>query len=130
MITRRVAMSLEDFIITVFCLVAENADQVLKDQKLRSRGFKPKLTDVEVISMKIIGEFLGIDTDKGIWFYFKTHWQAWFPALRSRSNFVRQASNLWQLKQMLQSTIAKQLNAENDSLHMADGFPLPVCKFK
>jgi hypothetical protein len=123
-------MSLENFIITVFCLVVENVDQILTEQKLRLRGFAPKLTDAEVISMEIIGEFLGIDTDKGIWLYFKTHWQDWFPALGSRSSFVRQASNLWQLKQKLQSITAKQLNAENDSLHMADGFPLPVCKFK
>ena len=123
-------MSLEDFIITVFCFVAENFDQVFKDQKLRSRGFKPKLSDVEVISMEIIAEFLRIDTDKGIWLYFKSHWHAWFPALGSRSNFVRQASNLWRVKQMIQSNIAKQLNAENDILHMADGFPLPIFKFK
>ncbi|NBO41972.1 MAG: IS982 family transposase, partial [Betaproteobacteria bacterium] len=70
--------------------------------------FSPKLTDAEVISMEIIGEFLGIDTDKGIWLYFKTHWQDWLPALGSRSSFVRQASNLWQLKQKLQSMTAKQ----------------------
>ena len=84
-------MSLEDFIITVFCLVVKNIDQILTDQKLRLRGFSPKLTDAEVISMEIIGEFLGIDIDKGIWLYFKTHWQDWFPALGSRSSFVRQA---------------------------------------
>jgi hypothetical protein len=98
-------------LITVFCLVVKNIDQILTDQKLRLRGFSPKLTDAEVISMEIIGEFLGIDTDKGIWLYFKTHWQDWFPALGSRSSFVRQASNLWQLKQKLQSMTAKQLNA-------------------
>lgn len=80
--------------------------------------------------MEIVGEFLGIDTDKGLWLYFKSHWKTWFPALGSRSNFVRQASNLWQVKQQLQWHIAKQLHAENDSLHIADGFPLPLCKFK
>ena len=123
-------MSLENFIITVFCWVVENVDQILRDQKLRLRGFAPKLTDAEVITMEIVGEFLGIDTDKGIWLYFRTHWHDWFPGLGSRSSFVRQASNLWQLKQKLQSMIARQLNAENDNLHLADGFPLPVCKFK
>lgn len=123
-------MSLENFIITVFCLVVENVDQILANQKLRCRGFTPKLTDAEVMSMEIIGEFLGIDTDKGIWLYFKTHWHDCFPALGCRSSFVRQAANLWQLKQKLQSMIAKQLNAEHDFLHIADGFPLPVCKFK
>ncbi len=123
-------MPIEDFIITVFCLVVENFDRIFKEQNFRLRGFRPKLTDVEVITMEIVGEFLGLDTDKGIWCYFKTHWQPWFPALFSRSNFARQASNLWRAKQMIQKEIAHKLNAENDSLHMADGFPLPVCKFK
>lgn len=123
-------MSLEDFIITVYCLVVENITCVLNGQKLRSRGCQPKLTDAEVITMELVGEFLGLDTDKGIWLYFKSHWKPWFPGLGSRSNFTRQASNLWHVKQAIQKNVAKQLNAENDSLHMADGFPLPVCKFK
>lgn len=123
-------MSLEDFIITVFCLVEENFHQVLESRKLRSRGFAPKLSDTEVITMEIVAEFLGVDTDKGIWSYFKNHWQSWFPALGSRCNFVRQAANLWKVKQCMQEKIAEQLNAKQDALHMADGFPLPICKFK
>jgi hypothetical protein len=31
---------------------------------------------------------------------------------------------------MTQEKIAKKLGSENDILHMAEGFPLPVCKFK
>ena len=46
---------------------------------LRRRGFNPKLADSKVISMEIVGEFLGVDTDKGIWSYFKTHWLDGFP---------------------------------------------------
>lgn len=123
-------MSLEDFIITVYCCVVENINQILNDQQLRRRGYQPKLTDAEVITMEIVGEFLGMDTDKAIWHYFKSHWQNWFPSLGSRCNFVRQAANLWQVKQAIQSSIAKQLHAEEDCLHLADGFPLPVCHFK
>ena len=59
-------MSLENFIITVFCLVSEIFDQEFKDVKLRSRGFKPKLSDSEIITMEVVGEFLEIDTDKKI----------------------------------------------------------------
>ena len=98
---------------------------------LRRRGFNPKLADSKVISMEIVGEFLGVDTDKGIWSYFKTHWLDYFPMLGSRSNFVKQASNLWNIKQLIQVNIAEQLHATTtDNLHMADGFPIPVCQFK
>lgn len=48
-------MSLENFIITVYCLVAESMENLMQGKKLRQRGFLPKLTDAEVITMEIVG---------------------------------------------------------------------------
>lgn len=48
-------MSLENFIITIFCLVTENVKKVLGEQRLRQRSFQPKLTDSGVIMMEIVG---------------------------------------------------------------------------
>jgi IS5 family transposase len=97
---------------------------------LRTRGFSPMLSDSEVITLETIGEFLGQDTDCGTWRYFKTHWLEWFPNLGSRQNYAKHAANLWQVKQLIQSALAKQMGALSDQLHMADGFPVPVCHFK
>jgi len=44
-----------------------------------SGGFAPKLTDSEVITLGVVGEFLGLDTDVGLWKYFRRHWPSWFP---------------------------------------------------
>ena len=74
-------MLLEDFIISVYCLVDSELKNLTKERPLRARGFAPKLSDAEVITMDIVGEFMGKDTDKGIWQYFKAHWQSWFPCL-------------------------------------------------
>jgi hypothetical protein len=71
------------------------------ERRLRSRGFAPKLSDSEVITMELVGEFLGIDTDQGIWAYFCWPWPAWFPGLGSRATFAKQAANLWLIKQLL-----------------------------
>ena len=43
----------------------------LVQKPLRQGGFAPKLSDCELICMEIVGEFLGMDTDKKIWQYFK-----------------------------------------------------------
>ena len=53
--------------------------------------------------MEMVGEFLGIDTDKGIYTYFKRHYPEWFPKLREvhRTTFTRQAANLWVIKENL-----------------------------
>lgn len=123
-------MSLEDFIIWMYCRVDDYLKIFVKGGILRSRGFPPALSDSEVITMEIVGEFLGIDTDKGIWKYFKDHWQHFFPAIGSRSNFAKQASNLWCLKQMIQEQLIGDLGSTGEALHIIDGFPMPLCHFR
>jgi hypothetical protein len=123
-------MSVEEFIITVYCLIDDLSKESVGKKKLRKRGFEPDLSDSEVITMEIVAEFLGIDTDKGAWEYFCNHWRGLFPRLGSRANFAKHASNLWRIKQMIHKKLAKQLGAFSDPLHMADGFPMPVCHFK
>ena len=71
-------MSISDFIINVFCIIDDELKKMLSGKKLRERGFLPKLTDSEVITMEIVGEFLGKDCDKTIWEYFKHHWNHFF----------------------------------------------------
>ena len=123
-------MSIEHFIITVYCLIDATLVKILGTQKIRQRGFEPNLSDAEVIAMEVIAEFLGIDTDKGAWAYFYNHWLTWFPNLGSRANFAKHAANVWQLKQRMQEILATKVGAFSDELHLADGFPMPVCQFK
>jgi Transposase DDE domain len=122
-------MSIEEFIITVFCLVDDLLNELLAGQQLRQRGFQPNLTDSEVITIEVVGEFLGLDQDKKIWEYFKGHWRHLFPKIPSRTSFVRHAANLHVIKRKLQEELAERLGANDDRLHIIDGFPMPICKF-
>ena len=88
------------FIISVFCLV----DDWLKGEpKLRQRGPQPVLADSEVLTIEITGAFLGIDSEKDLFAYFRRHYQEFFPALPRvhRTTFTRQAANLWVAKERL-----------------------------
>ncbi len=124
---RRAVMPVEDFIIYVYCCVTDIYPELCK-LPIRSRGFQPKLTDSEVITMEIVAEFMGIDQDKSIWRYFRNHWHNWFPNLGSRSTFVKQSANLCLLKQEMLRYLSERLGAGEDKIHMIDGFPMPVCK--
>ncbi len=88
-------MDLESFIINVFCAI----DDFLRAwrHKLRQRGPAPTLADSEVLTIEVVGEFLGIDTDQNLYRYFRRHYGDLFPRLRRvhRTTFVRQAANLW-----------------------------------
>jgi hypothetical protein len=123
-------MPIDEFIITVFCLVVDMLDEILKEQKLRRRGPAPKLYDAYVITMEIVGEFLGLDTDKGIHQYFKTHWQHFFPNIGDRTAFVRQAASLWNIKQIIREHLVEILSDEASVTRIIDGFPIPICNFK
>ena len=125
-------MPLEEFIIWIYCFVEDEVMAFLNSQggPIRKRGFAPKLTDAEVITMEVIGEFLGKDNDKAIWSYFRNHWLEWFPNLGSRANFAKQASNLWALKQFIHKRLISNLGANDETVHIVDGFPVELCHFK
>jgi hypothetical protein len=121
--------SIEDFIIAVFCCVDDLMQEVMQTYPIHQKGFAPALSHSEVITLEIVGEYQGIDTDKGIWKYFREHWQSWFPNLKSRSSFVRQAANLWQYKELLQQRLAQKMGGFSDNIHLVDGIPIPLCCF-
>jgi hypothetical protein len=82
--------TVEDFIISVFCCIDDMLLEIYQIYPPRSKGFAPRLSDSEVMTMEIVAEYLGIDTDKGIWSYFRRHWQPLFPQIPHRTSFVRQ----------------------------------------
>jgi hypothetical protein len=121
---------MEEFIIAVFCCVDDLLKEVTEGRRIRQKGFAPALSDSEVITMEIVGEYQGLDADKRIWQYFRQHWYFLFPDIPTRSTFVRQAANLWCYKDVLQQRLAQKLGAFIDPLHLVDGIPIPLCCFK
>jgi hypothetical protein len=119
-------MDLNTFIVVVFCMI----DDWLADKKLRQRGPQPTLYDSEVVTMEVIGEFLGMDEDKAIYTYFQRHWANWFPGIRQvhRTTFVRQAANLWAVKQSLWEHVLSRIELDSE-LSIIDSFPVPLCRF-
>jgi hypothetical protein len=119
-------MDLETFPTAVYCLT----DDFLAGQKLRQRGPRPTLSDSEVLTMEIAGEFLGLDTDTGLFRYFRRHHAALFPKLQSvhRTTFARQAANLWAAKRALWIHLLHVVE-HTPWLVVLDSLPVPVCRF-
>ena len=119
-------MDLSTFIVAVFCLI----DDRLKGRRIRQRGPSPKLSDAEVLTIEIVGEFLGIDTDRGLYRYFRLHYGEWFPALGEvhRTTFARQSANLWKIKERLWQELLS-LAPHDPTFAICDSLPLPACLF-
>ncbi|MDQ3180236.1 MAG: IS982 family transposase [Acidobacteriota bacterium] len=120
-------MERDIFIISVYCLVVEIMQNIENNYNLRQKGFPPKLTDPEVITIEICGEFFKLHEDTEIYNYFKRHYLHFFPNLPSRTTFVRQSANLWQVKVLCQSILVSRAGQNNDAVQSIDTLPLPVC---
>lgn len=118
-----------DFIITVYCLVCEHYRAIRSAHPLRRGGFPPALSDEEVITIEICGEYFKLPTDKDMFNYFRAHYQDLFPCLTDRTLFVRQAANLWQVKAAIQHRLTVVSGQADDPVQVIDTLPLPVCTY-
>ncbi|MBA2731637.1 MAG: IS982 family transposase [Acidobacteria bacterium] len=122
-------MDRDTFIITVYCLVVATYKTVKEHYPIRRGGFAPALTDEEVITMEICGAYFKLHTDKDLFDYFHSHYQPFFPALRDRPAFVRQAANLWQVKTAIWQLIIERSGQTTTPIQVIDTLPLPVCTY-
>lgn len=121
-------MDLSTFIITVFTLIDDWFQAT--HLRLRQRGPQPTLQDSEVLTIEVVGAFLGMSTDKEVFNHFRRHWGSWFPGLHHihRTTYVRQSANLWQVKALLWQHLLGHI-AMDPAFSIMDGFPVPVCRF-
>jgi Transposase DDE domain len=124
-------MSLDDFIIACFCTLDDLLTQVLKGKRVRTCGPQPKLADSEVLTMEVVGSYLGLSQDQAIDEYFKRHSVHLFPQIASvhRSTFVRQAAHLWTIKEHLWCELPDKHISYDPTIAIVDSLPVPVCRF-
>jgi len=122
-------MDRDTFIITVYCVVVENYQAVAQQYPIRRGGFAPALTDEEVITMEICGEYFKLHADKDLFAYFRDHYRHFFPNLSDRAAFARQAANLWSVKAAIWQRLVRASGQGDDPVQVIDTVPLPVCTY-
>ncbi|MDQ5828240.1 MAG: IS982 family transposase, partial [Chloroflexota bacterium] len=90
----------------------------------------PTLCDSEVLTIEVVGEFLGIDEDTELFEHFRRHYAHFFPNLLlvHRTTFARQAANLWKVKERLWQELLT-LAPHEPTIAICDSMPLPACLF-
>jgi hypothetical protein len=126
-------VDLEEFSIAVYCLIDELLSEVYGDpdwRRVRTRGPAPTLADSEVLTMEVVGEFLGYDQDAAIFRYFRREHPDYFPAAADvhRTTFARQAANLWPVKEQVWARLRDRV-PHDPALSCVDSIPVPVCRF-
>lgn len=123
-------MDLDTLIITAFVTIDDAYRACFGNQRLRQRGPQPLLWDSEVLTMETIGAFLKLDQDAEVFAYFRRHFCHLFPQIATvdRTTFVRQAANLWRVKEQVWQHLGQQIE-HDPQVSLVDSFPVPVCRF-
>jgi hypothetical protein len=116
-------MNPDTLVIQVYLTIEEAYLTVTQGKNIRRCGEKPRMTDIEILTIEIFGEIQGHHTDAAIWRYIHQHWLPWFPKLISYKAFAKQCANLSLVKQLIFSYLFSPL----DTIHITDGVPMPIC---
>src|SRR5262245_28061733 len=122
-------MTPQELLLVVFCTIDDTL-AALDLGRLRRRGFPPRLSDSEVITIEVVGEAWGLDADRELFRHSRAYHAAEFPALAAvgRTTFSRQAANLWRVKELIRRRLAGWL-AGDDPLWLVDSLPIDACQF-
>jgi len=102
-------------------------DEADKSGNLHFYPRKPKMTDLQVISLSCIMEALGIDSENLLWSKLKTDYPGLFPDLICRSRFNRRRRRLQGNIMKVQDKISERLENQSQAM-VIDSVPIPVIK--
>lgn len=88
------------------------------------RSRLPKLSDVELVSLNLTAEYMGIDSENNLFIRLKS---VDFPNLIDRSGYNRRRRNLYVYIEKIRQLLSHQFN-EFEDIFVVDSMPLEVCK--
>jgi hypothetical protein len=102
-------------------------EYMLPDGNFQIYRNKPKLTDIEVVTLAVLAETLGVDSENHLFSKLNTEYSADFVNLPDRSNFNRRRRRLQRYVMLICDWVAGQIE-KDDKVFVIDSMPLPICK--
>lgn len=127
-----IALTLEDLFIVVYVIVDDLYKKTVP-KNIQDRGKKnnaePLLSDSEVITISLVGELLGIDSEKAWLGFVRKNLVYLFPNLLERTRFNRRRRNLCNIINLLRKRLLEKLSIHLDPYRIIDSLPIPVCHY-
>ncbi len=98
-----------------------------KDGNFKFYPNKPKMSDIEIISLSVTMEVLGIDSENYFFSKLLNEYSRQFPNLIERSRFNRRRKKLAEQLNYCWSHLSKIINEYEDT-YVIDSMPIPVIK--
>jgi len=102
-------------------------DYLLADGNFQIYKNKPKMTDIEIVTLSITTEALGIDSENYLFSKLRKDYGADFPNLPHRTNFSKRRKRLQDYIVQASEPISKWINPNNNQF-ILDSIPIPICQ--
>lgn len=122
--------NMED-LFTIILTIVDDLYQTYAPEEIRNRKniSEAKCSDAEIITISIVGEMMGVDSETAWHSFVKKNYSHLFPHLCCRSRYHRRKKNLYLLTELLRAKLEKEMDVGLCGNYIADSYPLPVCKF-
>lgn len=120
-------LDLDTFLVALYTTVDDLYQEHIALHKPRRPGHRAELTDSEVLTIVISGQWSG-HSERWIVRHAKEHWQAYFPRLLSQSATNRRARDLAGVLVHLVPAVASRLEAELSAYQVMDSLPVPLLR--
>ena len=105
-----------------YAKILETLQQVESKMNFLNQKRKPKLSDIELISIDLTSEFMAIDSERDLFRKLPTS----LTSKIERSVFNRRKRALFSHREILRKTLACQISTQD--FYIVDSMPLEVCK--
>jgi len=97
------------------------------DGNARKYRHKPKMTDLEIVTLSICQEMLSIDSENYFWSKLRSDYSQAFPNLIHLTRYNLRRKHLNGCIHLVTEQLAAKLN-EGENAFIVDSMPVPICK--
>ncbi len=103
------------------------SEEVNEKGNYTRRGVVPRFSDIEVISLSLTSECLGIDSENYLFSKLQTEYQNEFDNMISRRQYNDRRKLLFDKTERVRKLMSERLNRQADVFSI-DSMPLEICK--
>jgi hypothetical protein len=123
-------MSLEELFCMTFCVIDDYYQLLFGAQTVfrHSPNNDPDFADSEVITIALVGELKGENSERAWWRFVSKNYRYLFPHLCSRSRYGRRLRPLKLVMESIRQQLLFQLDVPCDRTRLVDSFPLRLLR--
>lgn len=123
-------MSLEELFVIVYCVIDDYYTMLFGSQAYfrRSPNNNPQFTDAELITIALVGELKGYNSERAWWRFVSKNYRSLFPGLCDRTRYGRRLRKLKVAMEQIRQQLLFQLDVSCDRHRIVDSFPLRLLR--